>query len=670
MPVTTSYPGVYIEELPSGVRPLVGVATSTTAFIGWSPKGPEDDPVRIQSFGDYDRRFGGLDTRSELGLAIQQYFLNGGTDAIIVRVPRQGATDASFTVNDDGGKAALVMRASSSGAWGDLIVVDVDAAGATADTAFNLTITDLASGQSERFVGLSTDPASPRFAPAIINDPDTGSELIDLDASNATAKRPLVSGTQGSDPANMTFAAAKSWKLTIRPDLPGKVDPNDATKWLPDVAAVEAVILAPQEAQPGSMAGWASLVERKINAALAAAAPATYSGYAVKVGPNASGKGLRIVGATTRPGALDSAYIMGGVTESGTIGDFAKVLGLDVAKANPGRYLAAGTVRPGPLAAAAKGNAGTKPPGTAELVGDAGSFTGLHALRRVDLFNLLCIPDATRASAGNPAVQDSDVDANAVWAAAYSICEAKRALLLVDPPPSVAAPDKALDWISSGLTTKGPNAAAYFPRLRIPDPTAGFQPRTVPPSATLAGLFARTDADQGVWKAPAGTEARLRNVSTLVTLLTDGENGVLNPLGLNCLRTFPTYGTVSWGARTTDGADAMASQWKYVPIRRLALMIEESVYRGTQWAVFMPNDEPLWAQLRLNLTAFMHDLFRKGAFAGRSPREAYLVKCDAETTTPADQDRGIVNVLVGFAPLKPAEFVIIRIKQLAGQTTT
>ncbi len=129
-------------------------------------------------------------------------------------------------------------------------------------------------------------------------------------------------------------------------------------------------------------------------------------------------------------------------------------------------------------------------------------------------------------------------------------------------------------------------------------------------------------------------------------------------------------GTVGWGARTTDGADMLASQWKYIPVRRLALFIEESVFRGTQWAVFEPNDEPLWSQLRLNLGSFMQDLFRKGAFAGRTPQEAYLVKCDNDTTTRDDVDRGVVNVLVGFAPLKPAEFVVIRIQQLAGQTAS
>ena len=180
--------------------------------------------------------------------------------------------------------------------------------------------------------------------------------------------------------------------------------------------------------------------------------------------------------------------------------------------------------------------------------------------------------------------------------------------------------------------------------------------------------MARTDAERGVWKAPAGQEAddRGRRPELAVTL-TDRENGQLNPLGVNCIRTFPVIGNVVWGARTLDGADALASEWKYVPVRRLALFLEESLYRGTQWVVFEPNDEPLWAQIRLNVGAFMQNLFRQGAFQGTTPREAYFVKCDKETTTQNDINLGIVNILVGFAPLKPAEFVIIRIQQMAGQ---
>jgi phage tail sheath protein FI len=186
----------------------------------------------------------------------------------------------------------------------------------------------------------------------------------------------------------------------------------------------------------------------------------------------------------------------------------------------------------------------------------------------------------------------------------------------------------------------------------------------------VAGVIARTDSQLGVWKAPAGLEATMMGVYDFDVRLTDPENGELNPLGINCLRTRPGAGPVIWGARTTVGADQLASQWKYLPVRRLALFIEESLYRGTQWAVFEPNDEPLWAQLRLNIGVFMHDLFRQGAFQGGSPKDAYFVSCDSTTTTQSDIDRGIVNVIVGFAPLKPAEFVVLYIQQIAGQVAT
>jgi hypothetical protein len=165
-------------------------------------------------------------------------------------------------------------------------------------------------------------------------------------------------------------------------------------------------------------------------------------------------------------------------------------------------------------------------------------------------------------------------------------------------------------------------------------------------------------------------EASLVGVPELSVKLDDDGNGQLNPLGINCLRSFPVVGRVVWGSRTLVGADVLASEWKYVPVRRLALFIEESLFRGTQWVVFEPNDEPLWAQIRLNVGAFMQDLFRQGAFAGASPREAFAVRCDKETTTPLDQQRGVVNILVQFAPLRPAEFVVIRLQQLAGQTGT
>jgi hypothetical protein len=228
----------------------------------------------------------------------------------------------------------------------------------------------------------------------------------------------------------------------------------------------------------------------------------------------------------------------------------------------------------------------------------------------------------------------------------------------------------AVDWKTSGLTVNNANGAAFFPRLRAPDPLNNYNLRTFAPCGVVAGLYAQTDATRGVWKAPAGTAATLAGIQSLVYKLSDAENGVLNPLGLNCFRIFPVYGPVLWGARTLVGADAETSQWKYVPVRRVALFLEASLYQGTQWVVFEPNDEPLWSAIRLNVGSFMQNLFQQGYFQGQTPSDAYFVKCDSETTTQTDIDNGVVNIVVGFAPLEPAEFVIIQIQQMAGQTAS
>jgi hypothetical protein len=288
---------------------------------------------------------------------------------------------------------------------------------------------------------------------------------------------------------------------------------------------------------------------------------------------------------------------------------------------------------------------------------------GLYALEQVALFNLLCIPPYS----------DSDVDPGLISeAAAY--CEKRRAMLLVDPPKNWTDKEKAKgDGSTTGVAvigTNSKNAAIFFPRLVQNNPLHDNQKEDFVPSGAVAGVFARTDTQRGVWKAPAGLDATLVGVLGLKVNLTDAENGELNQLGINCLRSMPAVGNVIWGSRTLQGDDRMASEWKYIPVRRTALFIEESLYRGTQWVVFEPNDEPLWTQIRLNIGAFMHNLFRQGAFQGSTPKEAYFVKCDKETTTQSDINLGIVNIIVGFAPLKPAEFVVIKLQQMAGQIQT
>ncbi|MCI0356368.1 MAG: phage tail sheath subtilisin-like domain-containing protein, partial [Acidobacteria bacterium] len=260
---------------------------------------------------------------------------------------------------------------------------------------------------------------------------------------------------------------------------------------------------------------------------------------------------------------------------------------------------------PAPVAADGLGSDGT-PLTFAQFIGPGleGAKQGLFALEKADLFNLLCLP---------PFSLISDMTSD-VLAAGEAYCRKRRAMLLVDPPGSWTNKTTARnEFVATtgviGATSR--NAALFFPRLRQPNPLRDNQLEEFVPCGAVAGIFARTDSTRGVWKAPAGQEANLVGVPALSVSLTDDENGELNPLGLNCLRSFPVIGRVVWGARTLDGADRLASEWKYIPVRRTALFIEESLYRGTQWVVFEPNDEPLWAQIRLNVGAFMQNLFRQ-----------------------------------------------------------
>lgn len=509
MAITPTYPGVYVQEIPSGVRTITGVATSITAFIGRALRGPVNEPIRIQNYGDFTRKFGGLWTKSTMSYTVQQYFLNGGQDALIIRV-QNGGESATLTIG------GLTLSASSPGVWGNSLkaTVDHNTRDSEDDTLFNLTIERLEFPESDEVEevevirNLSIDEDSPRFY----------SKVIEQESSLVNATGDILS---------------------------------------------------------------------------------------------------------TRP----------------AIGD-----------------------------AVATGGDDGEPITDANIVSDAlaANREGLYALEKADLFNILCIPPLTRE-------QDPGVDTTLAAAAKY--CVDKRAMLVIDPPSgwnTIAQAEAGIDELRSDLggAAVATNAAVYFPRLKMADPLKENRTEEFVPCGVVAGIYARTDSQRGVWKAPAGTEASLLGVRELSYKMTDGENGRLNPAGLSCIRNFRVYGNVVWGARTLAGADQLASEWKYVPVRRLALFLQESLYRGTQWVVFEPNDEPLWAQIRLNVGAFMNNLFRQGAFQGTTPKDAYFVKCDSETTTQNDIDRGIVNILIGFAPLKPAEFVILKFQQIAGQLET
>jgi uncharacterized protein len=585
MPAALSYPGVYIEEMPSGVRTITGVATSITAFIGRASFGPKNEPVIINSFGDFERRFGGLGVDYPMSYSIRDFYLNGGSQAIIVRLFKDPdtATDAHTSITID----SLLLEAKYPGEWGKKLRVALDPE---------------VSQEVRTKLGLAT------------TDP-----LFHLTVSYGSSRETFLNLTIENTPRRIDrVLAAESGLLRWKGDWPPTVAPN-MTKLATAVTALAALNVT-KAVKPPVQANIAAATTAYLDAKSELEDPVLNAENALAAVKLADPVVQADV--TLAQAALDSAI-------KALIGSNGKPL--DNAK---------------------------------DYKGSRADKTGLYALEKADLFNLLCIPPDTR---------DGDTD-SVVYHEAMIYCTERRAMLIVDPPAAWSAnADQAAAKAVSGLSSlglSGPaarNAALYFPRVLQPDPWRDGQVDTFVPCGIIAGIMARTDTTRGVWKAPAGLDAAINGIHGVQAALTDLENGMLNPLGINCLRAFPVNGRVVWGARTLRGADQLADEYKYIPVRRTALFIEESLYRGTQWVVFEPNDEPLWSQVRLNLGAFMHNLFRQGAFQGKTPAEAYFVKCDKETTTQNDINLGIVNVVVGFAPLKPAEFVVIKLQQIAGQ---
>nr|AAP51114.1 hypothetical protein [uncultured bacterium] len=649
--VQLNHPGVYIQEVPSGAYTIGSVGTSVAAFVDFFREGPLNEPVEVFGMADVDRIFGGLDERSEGSYALVQYFLNGGDSAFVVRV---ASADVSHPLSlagvilkadAEGGADVLDIRAASEGSWGNNLRVDVEH-GTRSAGLFNLTVTrydgPTAKAKplgSERYLDLTLDSTAPRCAVKVINDQ---SKLIKVAAgAGVTAtSRPAATGTVSGDLAALSIADFNGFsgkKISVA---------------IGSLSAVDAQLGTWAAGTITKLAQLGPKLEAAIRAAKADSA--SYTGVTVEV----VGTRLRLLSGKGKGTTTFSP------TESITIANAgadttATALSLVTpAHANVQQYPLGLTADVKALRKTTVGGDGLPPDATA-IIGDPATFTGMQALERVDLFNILSIPRAV--ADGVP-----DTQTRAIYSAALALVERKRAFLLIDIPAGKNGVQEIKNWLEEHSEFRHKNSAVYFPRVQIPDPLNAPRLRSVASSGTLAGIYARTDRQQGVWKAPAGVEVALDGVVQLDAQLSDAESGVLNPLAINCLRTFAVYGNVAWGARTLVGADQMGSEWKYVNVRRLALMLEASVLRGTTWAVFEPNDEPLWASIRLSVGAYMNSLFLQGAFQGGSPQYAYFVKCDGETTSQNDRNQGIVNIQVGFAPWKPAEFIVIRVQQIAG----
>ena len=621
MPVALSYPGVYIEEVNSGVRTITGVATSITAFVGRTLRGPVNEPKTVNNFGEFERLFGGLAADHTVAYAVQDFFGNGGAQAIIVRLYKPFFPDDAAR--------ATALAASTIEAQTAADAVSLAATTAAAIPGADPTSVALAANGAVAAAG------SPGMA-----------ALLAAQQVAAAAQAESVKLAPLPDAASVAAAAVSAVSLAVSTAAGEAAPINRARLTFANGLTLEA-------ATPGA---WGNSLQVKIDYDTkprddGSADPALYN---LAITDGDTGKSERIRNVT---GALSAIRLISRVLADES--SLVRVVGTP-----PVSRPAASPISVGATDKAADSQLLSA---AADFIGSPLDKSGLFALDKADLFNLLCIPSDTREG-------DTPI---LVFQKAMAYCNTRRAMLIVDSPAAWSAnPDTAAAAAIAGLPAlglNGPaarNAALFFPRIKQSDPMHDGQIDTFVPCGAIAGIFARTDSARGVWKAPAGLDAAINGIVGLEVNLADGENGQLNPLGINSLRSFPVAGQVVWGARTLRGADSIGDEYKYIPVRRTALFLEETLYRATQWVVFEPNDEPLWAQIRLNIGAFMQTLFRQGAFQGRTPKEAYFVKCDRETTTQADINLGIVNIVVGFAPLKPAEFVVIKLQQIAGEIAT
>jgi uncharacterized protein len=590
-----TYPGIYLTETADIPRTITPATTSLTAIMGIYPRGPIDQAVLVSSQRDFEAQFGGDTVEGLATYAVQQFFLNGGSGAWIVRLAAPGS--ASATVDLSG----ITITASSPGSWANAYAVALTKSTLpTSDPYLDFTLTKGTPG------GGTSAPVVEQIPNLPANDPAQLAMLI------TSASQYIVAAVAAPAQASGSTSAPQP------------------------VAAAIATLLA-----GGSDGDWGSTPT-----AFQQAAYAQLGNPETPAAADSSG---------TQAGSGDSS----GQSGSGGQGGGSTAKGSGSSKSSP-----------------APSGIPAQPP-----------TSPLLDMIAPQVFNLLCIPDLVWLGPDH---------ADAVQVA-HKYAADRQAFLLVDPPPPEAAAATGPAWSSTtaitpvnnvgvgtqGLTTLaqtwGGNVlnatrnagAVYYPWLIIPDPMNSGAQLYVPPSGTVAGIYAATDASRGVWKAPAGIDASLTNVNGLADVsINDTVNGRLNILGINAIRTFPIYGTVVWGSRTLAGSDLAGSAWKYVPVRRLTDFIEQSLLQSLRWAIFEPNGPALWSSVSLEVGAFMSGLYSAGAFFGATAAQAYQVVCDATTTSEIDILSGIVRVHVGFQPVEPAEFVVLNIVLNAGSAAS
>ena len=647
---TLSYPGVYVQEIPSGVRPIEIASTSTAAFVGLAEMGPDDEARRVTSWTEFQRYYGSFIAESYLAESVFQFFNNGGRQCYIVRVTRSDATTANATIQNRASTPVngMTISAKSKGSWGNYLYLQIEDGSTDPHNEFKISvrIQEEVDVVPEEFANiapvevhddLSPDPNAPNFVGDVLS---RNSKLItvQLDAANTSLQRGFH---RGGATQTLPLGTNRSFQINVDHDGFQLVTLPASLATETDLTVIATEIATALQA-----------LTRLRNSTL----PVAFTAFTCTV---VGGRLVLESGTNTGAGTespLSSVRIQNASTDNA-----APSLGLGAGNGGISEDALA-VRRPANAEAIQIGDSAVGGSVTAVTLGGDGTtalletnFSAQFSLldNKTD-FSLLAVPGI-----GTSIMVDEGM----------SYCQ-KRPLQDVFYIGEMGAFDDdptEAESFRQTLTLPNSYGAVYFPWIQALDPSGQSpEPVRLPPSGYIAGLYARIDSKRGVWKAPAGTEATISGAVGLGIDLTDVQQGNLNRISVNCLRRFPSAGIVSWGARTISSDP----EYKYVPVRRTGILLRVSIYNGIQWAVFEPNDEDLWASLRLNIGAFMMTLFRQGAFQGSTPSSAFFVKVDSETTTQADIDLGIVNVLVGFAPLKPAEFVVVKISQMAGQSSS
>jgi phage tail sheath protein FI len=618
-------PGVYVEEVDRGSRPIEGVGTAVAAFVGFTEKGPREAQL-ITSWEQYRSMYGSFIEGAYLPTSVYGYFLNGGRRCYVVRV--------SPTVNlpqRNSSKTALEVTPLLTAGFDEQITVDVS--DATTPGHFKLTVRR--GDAVETFDDLSSDKKNKagRYVEQVVNDPAKGSKLIRVfDASGSlgsTESRIPQLGSYNFSANGSSGPVAELPAPTVRFNSNTAKDvPVVEFRHAPNTSGAVNIEISDIQGQDEMFKVTVKLADETETFDVSFKKNAQYLEQII----NNSKTGSKLV----------------------RVKDLSGDTNLNPAERRPG----SGNAQLHGTASAPKGKERIEV-GPGDFTGDVADRTGVGGLEALDDVTIVAMPDLMGL------YQRGQIDMKGVQIAQTAMmnhCEAMHdRVAILDAPPDMS-PQQIRNWRLKEANYDSKYAALYYPWIEVEDPLQRGKTMMLPPSGHMAGIWTRNDSERGVFKAPANEV--VRGAVGLERQITMNEQDSLNPEGINCIRAFPGRGIRVWGARTLSSDP----QWRYLNVRRLFNFIEASIQRGTQWVVFEPNDMDLWQRIRRDITSFLYQTWLSGALFGATPDQAFFVKCDEETNPPELIDAGRVTIEIGISPVKPAEFVVFRIGQLVNSS--